>query len=468
MAKQAVLEGSIRFEVPFGSEPPPLTSRAVGLRRLVRRPAGSYSMDCTVLDASDGRLLRAGVVVAHRVINGTGQWYLSAPSWDPHLPAEQVEPMSGTIELPERFSRLVKPLARNAVMEPIAVMSCKRDEWALRDDDDETVAVVRDELVRVHRDGDLSSQYREVTFTPKASLTGQQREFLLSAAQAAGSTVVRQFPTTQQRLGAPATGLSGFPTPRELSPQATLEEFVTAIFAEHLGCIVRADLDRRASGSDDVSALNQCLWQFGRDLRGLALVLEPSWREGVESLLRGLPFAAVEDVEQPTLDVIDALVLGARAPKLGDLSQQSAAAVLVERAEQATYILGDRCRSLTAQSPNEAWQAALRAAEQLQVAANVSLPLMPKVMGKLVDLLEDVLGDLRVANKGVRAGAPELDGLSPEQAYQLGQDSERSRSTADEYRRAFIAKWPARAAEARELIAKTKKKQAKRLKKHQI
>lgn len=461
MAKKGRPTGALRFEVPYTSEQPKLTSAAVGLPRLLHRPGASYEMAVSILDAPDGRLLRAGVVVAHRVIRGGGEWYLSAPGWEPHLPAERVEQMAGNGDLPRDFARLLGPFVRGAVLSPIAILTSTRDEWALRTDGGETAAIVRDEKVEVHRDRAVVSRYREVTVEPTDHLTGQQREFLLSAAQAVQATVVERFPTIQQRIGSPATGLTSFPVARPLRRDATLEEFVATLFARHLGDIVRADLDRRTGDTEDVGLLNDRLWAFGRDLRGLAPVLEPGWRSSVEHLLRGLPFETSHDIEQPTMDVIDALIVGARAPRLGDLSQWPAAQVLFERAEQGTVILADRCRSLSVTGADEAWQAALMAAQQLEVAASVLAPLMPKVMGKLLRKLDDVLDELRHASHGTHPGAPDLDGLSPTQAYQLGLDYERARSETVFRRHSFVHQWPGRAAEARKLIAKAKKKQDK-------
>ena len=93
MGKKAKRRAVLRIEVPFTSDPPVLTSDALGLPRLLRRPAASFVMDVTVIDAADGRLLRDGVVVAHRVVGGIGEWYLSAPRWSPHLPEECTRPL---------------------------------------------------------------------------------------------------------------------------------------------------------------------------------------------------------------------------------------------------------------------------------------------------------------------------------------------------------------------------------------
>ncbi|NHB85429.1 hypothetical protein G7085_14585 [Tessaracoccus sp. HDW20] len=158
------------------------------------------------------------------------------------------------------------------------------------------------------------------------------------------------------------------------------------------------------------------------------------------------------------LDVLDALIGTVSAPRLGDLSQRPAAQVLFERAEQATLILADRCRALEVSSPDERWQAALRAAEQLDVAVAVAGPLFPGVLGKLTDQLGDLISDLRAGASAAPGAEPELDGLSAAQAFQLGVETERRRSGAYERRSAFIDRWPARVVAARKALAKAEKK----------
>lgn len=457
MAKKRKRRLPLRLEVPFTSEAPQLTSEAVGLPRLMRRAAASNTMDATILDAVDGRLLRDGVVVAHRVIGGLGEWYLAAPKWAPALPEERIEPLGANGDLPEVFARLLRPLVRGAVLGPIAALRSQREEWALRNTEGEVAALVKDERVTLRRGGVATARYREITITPTRDLTGHQREFLVDAARAVNATIVDEFPSIQQRIGAPATGLTNFPEPPRITREATLEEFVTAVFAGHLSAIVRADLARRASGSDDLGELNALLWAFGKDLRGLAPVLDPSWREPTERLLAGLPFATAAEFDPVCLQVIDALAGAVLAPRLGGLSQEPAAALLFERAEQATLILADRCRALEVSSEESRWQGALRAAEQLDFVATVAAPLYPKAMGKLVGLLEEAIEDLRDCALGPYAGSPDLDGLSAAQAYQLGVDTERARAAVAKRRAGFIAAWPGRVTKATSLLAKARK-----------
>lgn len=450
--------GVLRLEMPYSCEPPQLTSDAVGLPRVMRRPAVSLTVEATILDVADGRLLRDGVILAHRITGGVGEWFLSAPRWSPALPEERTEPLGAKADFPDAFAQLLRPLIRRGVLGPIAGLHVERDGWALRDAAGEVAADVKDEKVTIRRSGIITARYREITITPTGTLTGQQREFLLSSALAVNATVVDRFPTLQQRLGAPATGLTNFPLPEPLRMDFTLEEFATEVFAHHLQRIVLADLRRRGGDPEELRELNESLWSFARDLRGLAPVLEPRWRTSLEQRLAELPFATSSDVEAPVLDVLDALVGTVRAPQLGDLSRRPAVQVLFERAEQATLILADRCRALEVTSPDDRWFAALRAAEQLDVAAGVASPLFPGVMSKLTDQLGDLLVDLRATTEGALDADPDLDGLSSAQAYQLGVDIERRRCGVRENRVAFIERWPDRVRAARKGLAKAEKK----------
>lgn len=465
MAREKKLKrgAALRLEVPYSADAPRLTSEAVGLVRVMHRPAANRASLTTVFDVPDGRLLRDGVIVTHRVEDGVGQWRLEAPRWAPPLPEQRNVPMSSSGDLPEEFHRLLRPFIRHGVLGPIAGIAVESDEWALRDEDGEPVAEVRDQLVTIRRSGLTTARFREITITASQTLTPAQIEFLLEAGRAVNATQVDEFPSLQQRLGAPATGLTNFPEPQPVGRDSTLEQFVSEVFARHLRAILRSDLERRAAALDGdaqggLGPVNARLWEFGRDLRGLAPVLEPGWRQSVEELLGGLPFESDADLDVPVPAVLEALIGAVQAPRLGDLSQRSAEQVLFDRAEAATYILADRCRALTQSSPDERWAGALMAAEQLEVAAAVATPLFRKSFGRLRAQLEEVTEDLRGSVSASLDGEPELDGLSANQAYQLGLDSERTRSRVRGNRELFIQRWPERVVAARKALAKAGRK----------
>ena len=117
-----------------------------------------------MLDAPDYRLTRSGVLLAHRVLDGRGEWFLTAPEWQPLLPKDRVETMGHT-DLPQEFGDLIRPLRRRATLGPVAALRCERREFALRDDQGQTLALLRDDKVTVRRGGLTTARYREVMIT---------------------------------------------------------------------------------------------------------------------------------------------------------------------------------------------------------------------------------------------------------------------------------------------------------------
>ena len=98
--------GQRLYDMPYGSPAPQLINAELGLDHLVARAGhnAGYDIDLTLLDAPDHRLMRSGVLLAHRVLDGRGEWYLGAPDWVPLLPKELIESMSQT-DLSEEHGR---------------------------------------------------------------------------------------------------------------------------------------------------------------------------------------------------------------------------------------------------------------------------------------------------------------------------------------------------------------------------
>lgn len=81
------------------------------LRTTVAAGGARRTIECkvTLLDSPDHRLLRSGIVVAHRVVDGLGEWYMDAPEWSPWLPVARSVALDAAGELPQDFTCLVRP-----------------------------------------------------------------------------------------------------------------------------------------------------------------------------------------------------------------------------------------------------------------------------------------------------------------------------------------------------------------------
>lgn len=451
MAKR---RGTLRFQVPFTAAPPSLASESAGISRLIRRPSRSRTVDSTVLDADDNRLLRAGVIVTHRVVDGFGEWYLSARGWSPRLPEEATVPLGTTGELPPEFARLIRPLARGAAIGPVAALTVERDDFDLLDLAGLPLAAISDQKVTVRRGGVTTARFREATVKPSATMTLQQLEFVVQAMASASAEPVDRFPSLQQRLGPPATGLTDFPEPRPLPEGATMEDLVTALFATDLRALVFSLLDHAEDpASTDLLAR---LEGVRRTVGGLAHVLDPAWREHVEGRLAGVASMGSAELTGRALEVADALVSAVRAPRLGDSSQKSATSLLFQRAERATFILADRCRALEPSSADEQWVGAHAAAEQLALSGSVGAAMLGKRVGRTVTMFDEIAAHLTEC-LGPTA-APDLTGLSPADAFALGAAAERQRLAVQHARAAFVAAWPQRIGKLRKLLDKARKR----------
>ena len=448
---------AMRFDMDHSAPTPAMTSTAVGIDRVAYRSPAPVHRIITVFDTVDERLLRAGVVVAHRMADGVGEWYLAAPSWEPRLPAERVEPLDAKAGLPESFVRMIRPLTRRGSLGPVATLESKKQEYLLRSEQGELLGTIVDERVSMRRGEAPIRRYREVTVTPGTDMTTQQGEHVISSMQAVGATQVGEFPTVQQRLGPPATGLTDFPKPRTLQRDATMEELVSAVFAADLTALTELLLEAERDKRPHVASLNAQLEAVQRDLRGLAHALKPGWREQVESLLAGLPFEHLADATDVALEVSEELVHEVRAPKLGDVASVEAAPLLLERAQQAALIMADRCGALTTGASEQEWEAALQSAEILAISSAVAGPVLGKSLRRIVRRLQTVTEHLRACTADWSATETDLEELSVEEAFELGARIERGRASSLTERARFVALWPDRLDELRQLLSRAKK-----------
>ena len=274
--------GQRLFDMPYSSQVPSPVRPDLGLASLVARAGhnAGYDIDLTLLDAADHRLIRTGLLLAHRVLDGRGEWYLGAPDWVPLLPKELIIPM-GQGELPDDLAELVRPFRRGAPLSPVAALRCERREFALRNGGGQTVALLRDDKVTVRRNGLTTARYREVMLTPVGpGLDAAQAEWLGQCLGAAGGTEIERFPRLVRRLGAPATGPSDLPAPAKLT-DGTFGQFLTQLLGAGVRDLIGGDLALTAGAPGAADRLIESAGILRSRLEGLRPVLGTDWVDDV-------------------------------------------------------------------------------------------------------------------------------------------------------------------------------------------
>jgi hypothetical protein len=440
--------------MPYSAVAPRLVNPALGLHNLVARAGhnAAYEIDVTLLDAPDHRLIRSGVLLAHRVLDGRGEWFLTAPDWQPLLPKDRIELM-GHADLPEELADLIRPLRRRAPLGPVAALRCDRREFALRDDEGSTRALLRDDKVTVRRGGLTTARYREVMITPVGpGLTEDQTAFLDRALLGVGSTHVARFPRLVTRLGAPATGATDIPPTDDLDPAGSFKKFLGQLLGLRLRRIVEADLAVRGGELRSSDALVEQVQALTAELAGLALVLDAEWRSDLADELDWLMGNGGPPQErlpvrlrsERYLALIDRLVAATRAPKIGELGAEPASQVLTALLGTAVGQVSSAVSRLEDQEPGPAWEAVAVALGRLDAATTLARHLLPEAIETLDARLAGpraLLSDIRdepLSEKDARSRAA---ALSPQDAFAAGRAFEQQWTTSTRARASFVKAW---------------------------
>jgi hypothetical protein len=452
------------YDLPYSAAVPRMINPDLGLHHLVARAGhnAAYEISVTLLDAPDHRLIRSGVLLAHRVLDGRGEWYISAPDWQPLLPKDRIELM-GHADLPEELADMIRPLRRRATLGPVAALICDRREFALRDDQGTTLALLRDDRVTVRRGGLTTARYREVLITPVGpGLTDEQVAWLDRGLVQVGATQVPRFPRLVSRLGAPATGPTDLPVPGPFDAAAPFKRFVSQLVALRLRQIVEADLAIRGG---DLSAVDRLADQAARlrlELKGLSVVLDSDW---VEDLYDELGWISLEGNSSNGdghdrltarlrsdryLTVLERLVAAVRSPKLADQRSDPAGEVLAGLVSMAVTRMNRCADSLIVDSPDEEWEEAWQEMGRLEWVVGVAGQVLPEEAATIQHQLlkpRQLLAEIHNDHRRELVTAEQVAKLQPAQAFAAGRDFERGYRRARHSRREFIEVW-----------AKTKKK----------
>jgi hypothetical protein len=430
---------------------------AIGLHNLVARAGhnAGYDIDLTLLDAPDHRMIRSGVLLAHRVLDGRGEWYLGAPDWVPLLPKERIEPMSHG-DLPQELADMIRPFRRRATLGPVAALRCERREFALRDDRGVTMALLRDDKVTVRRGGLTTARYREVMMTPIGpGLTDEQDFWLGQVLGTAGATRVERFPRLVARLGAPANGLTDYPAPPAVDATTRFGVFVTSLLARRLRQLLEADLALQTGRADADADVKRAAAGLQREIRTVATALEPDWISDLDEELGWLVTQAENAGDDGSglkarlrseryLALLERLVSAARSSRTGDARTRPAAQVLEGMLERAWRRLGKAAELLREQSSVEAWAEARSAMDELLDVCRLLEDLEPGRFDQLRPRLEQAAELLAEAGRRTtvlqltRSRAQEV---TPLEAFELGRRYEHEFAEAREARQAFATSW---------------------------
>ena len=448
------------YDLPYSAAAPRLINPDLGLHNLVARAGhnAAYTIDVTLLDAPDHRLIRSGVLLAHRVLDGRGEWYLTAPDWQPLLPKDRIELM-GHAELPEALADLIRPLRRRATLGPVAGLTCDRREFALRDDRGTTLALLRDDKVTVRRGGLTTARYREVLLTPIEHGPGigdEQTAWLDRAFITAGATSVSKFPRLVARLGAPATGPTDLPVPERFDADAPFRHFVAQLLALRLRHIVEADLAIRGGHLGALGRLSDEAARLRDELKGLSPVLDEDWVEDLYDELGWISLdAAPTDSDgrdrlaarlrsERYLTVLERLVGAVRAPGLAGVRAESAGVVLAGLVGDAVDRLRRAADPLTPTSSEAEWDEAWREIGRLQWVLDVAgqvLPDDPALIPGRLTAAARLLAQIHDLRSSEADALVLVAGLPPEQAFAAGRDFERETGRARRVRRQFVREW---------------------------
>lgn len=446
------------FDLPFTATPARLENAEVGLARLVALVGreATFAAEVTVLDVADQRLIRSGIELAHRVIDGRGDWYLRAADWQPLLPAERIEPFAAG-DLPEDIADLVMPFRRRGALGPVAAISIERQTFEFRGpESDQPLACLQDDRVTIRRGGVTTARYREVTLDPTDALTLEQEIWLTGAMLAAGGTRVDGFPELPARLGTPATGLTDYPDPRSVDERSSFENFVEAVLAGRLLELITADLSARAGDTEAVEGVHSVVAGLRAELNGLASALDPDWLAELDEELGWLLTSldnADADIDQVRsvlrreryLRLLDLLVSAVRDPKVDqDVADLPAAETLTELLSDAVAKLIKDARDLGPRSRPEEWSAAALSAEEVARIDGLARMVVAKKNRRAARRLRqpiELLIEARTHAESADQAQRQARFATPSDAFELGRSFQRHHQRQAETRDAFLDAW---------------------------
>ncbi|GAB3920463.1 hypothetical protein GCM10011575_44640 [Microlunatus endophyticus] len=458
MTKSGPAGEPLLFDLPFTAVPARLDNADLGLARVVALAGRdtTYAAEVTLLDVADHRMIRSGLELAHRVIDGRGDWCLRAPEWQPLLPAERVEPFA-VGDLPDDIADIVLPFRRRGALGPVAAISIERQTFEFRAaDGDQPLCYLQDDRVTIRRGGVTTARYREITIDPAGSFTAEQEIWLVSAMVAAGGTQIEGFPALATRLGTPATGPTDYPYPRPVDEKSSFETFVEAVLAGRLLELITADLSARGDEPEAGELLQSVVSGLRGDLNGLASALDPDWLAEIDEEL-GWLVSALEGTSnegdrvrsvlrrERYLRLLELLVSAVRAPRVeAEALDLPAAETLAGLLADAVAKLIKEADRLGPRSRTEDWSVAALSAEEVARIDGLARMVVAKRDRRAARRLRrpiELLIEARAQAEQGDDAQRQARFSTPADAFELGRAYQRHKQRQAEARDAFLDAW---------------------------
>lgn len=438
-----------RFEMPYQSQAPVLTDPDAGIDRLTL--LGEHDrrvITLTLLDTTDERLSRAGVLLAHRVVDDQAHWLLRAPDWQPWLPADELIDLTNGDEIPEDLAELLQPFRRRAAIGPVASVVHDRVAYGLLDIDGVELGQLLDDRVTIRRGGLAVARHREVTFEANDQMNSLQRALVVERLNLAGGTRVNRFPDPIDRL---TELLHPFRVPAEVPhpDQISAEDYLEWVFTGTLRKVWGADLQLRKGEVTDNAVLIGELSEAAELVRGLDALVDPNWADELGWHLDRVANRGVRSrsnaFDEAHYEVLDALAQAARSPRVRSSFDQQPATARDALAAQTTTRVAELVATIDQLMPTSAdadWLAAVEQTQQLLRELSAGAPLL----GKVADRTRRITRLL--AGLGACIGVPdepetaELAALTPAQAYAAGRAHERAVAQVARPRAKLLKSWP--------------------------
>ncbi|SER76744.1 hypothetical protein SAMN05443377_10983 [Propionibacterium cyclohexanicum] len=438
MAKQPVTG---YFAMPWHVEMPIAPAGSPSFGQLVCKDEGvPRQLSVELLDTPDERLRRCGVRFACTTADARVGWFVWAAGWQPWIPAERSASLSSDAEMPDEVAEMVRPFVRGAALSPRTRIVRLRSRYVLQDLDGQCLARILDDRITLRREGESASRVREMTLDT-TGLGPARRQGLVAGLEAAGATPIAAlselFSCLEKAAPLPAA-------PKDAPEEATLAQFVEALFASHLHALLVAALTVRSGVVATTTPLVEALTSLRAALLGLRGVLVEDWRAAQLAVSKTLLGLGVGEVDfrgdfQRLADALDQASL--HAPVEMDPATR-ASALLGQRVRQSVERLdASAARALSEQGGAQDWIVALDSARIALSRAELAHAFLPHG-ARTLRALAKIVALLACAAPGSPEPSPaRLAQLSPQEAFGLGQAVERSFGAGQAGRERFREQW---------------------------